>query len=553
VARLRLPLPRTGARRALANVAGWTLVCWVVVGWHLGYPSFWDPDEATYAQASREMLAAGDWLVPTYDGRPFFDKPPLFYVLQITSFAVAGTTEIAARSVTALSTLALFAVIAWCGRRLFNQDAGRVGALMFAVLPGTFALSAYAILDMTFTLFLFGAAALVVVSALEQRPRLQYAGYVCFSAAVLTKGPLALVLAGLAFLLALALAPDARRPLLSLRWGRGLAIVGAISLPWFLYMWHRFGDAFIDGYALNENLWLYTRPLFGAQRSMLFYPKVMSIGLLPWTPLLAGRLVDAVRGRPLGTAERLLWAWSLAVVGFFTFSQFKLDHYVFPAAPALCLLCARAWDNSRRGERSTAGCLVGAASISFVLIASGIALAISLQRVPLDLPPTIELIPIALIAAGLAIVAQVGNTWRPAPAPFAAIGGLLVAYAVVLTVALPVLEQMKPTRRLAQIVSTTAQPEDHVATFRMNRWRSSWRFYVDRHADNLETPADLEHFLARPGRHYCAMMRQDYDNLGLADLGLRVIHEERGLFTTTGRGLRAGNKSPDNRFIVVSD
>ena len=49
------------------------------------------------------------------------------------------------------------------------------------------------------------------------------------------------------------------------------------------------------------------------------------------------------------------------------------------------------------------------------------------------------------------------------------------------------------------------------------------------------------------------MMRRDYDNLGLADLGLRVIHEERGLFTTTGRGLRAGNKSPDSRFIVVSD
>ena len=529
------------------------LVYWVVAGWHLGNASFWDPDEAKYAQASREMLTAGNWLVPTYDGRPFFDKPPLFYVLQIASFALAGTTEVAARSVTALSALALFALIAWCGRHLFSPNAGRVAALMFAVLPGTFALSAYAILDMTFTLWLFGAAALVAVSVLEQRPRLQYAGYVCLGAAVLTKGPLAIVLAGLAFLLALTLAPDARRPLLGLRWGRGLVIVGAICAPWFLYMWHRFGDAFIDGYALKENIWLYTRPLFGAQRSMWFYPKVIAVGLLPWTPLLAGRLVDAFRGRPIPTAERLLWAWSIAIVGFFTFSQFKLDHYVFPAAPALCLLCARAWDDSRLGERSAAGCLVGAASISVVLIGAGITLAVALEQVPLDLPPTIELIPIGLIAAGLAGVAQAGHKWRPSLVPVPAIAGLLVAYAVVLTVVLPVLEQMKPTRRLAQIVSTTARPEDRVATFRMNRWRSSWRFYVGRHADNLETTADLERFLALPGRHYCAMTRRDYDDLGMAERGLRVIQEQRGLFTTTGRGLRAGKRAADTRFIVVSD
>src|ERR1044071_1734540 len=168
------------------------------------------------------MLAAQNWLAAIYDGRPFFDKPPLFYGLQMASFSLFGATELAARLVSALSAIGLLVFVAWFGRRLFNRDVGRNGALMFAVLPATFALSSYAIVDMTFTLFLFGGCALVTVSALEGGTRLQYAGYVLLAAAVLTKGPLALVLAGLAFLVSLAVAPAARAPLLRLRWGVGL-------------------------------------------------------------------------------------------------------------------------------------------------------------------------------------------------------------------------------------------------------------------------------------------------------------------------------------------
>src|SRR5438045_9370176 len=77
--------PPRALLKKIGHVAGWAVVCWVVFGWRLGYPSFWDPDEATYAETTREMLAAHNWLVPIYDGQPFFDKPPLFYILQMRS------------------------------------------------------------------------------------------------------------------------------------------------------------------------------------------------------------------------------------------------------------------------------------------------------------------------------------------------------------------------------------------------------------------------------------------------------------------------------------
>jgi len=278
----------------------------VQFAWRLGYPSFWDPDEATYAEVPREMLVAHSWFVPLYDGRPFFDKPPLFYLLQITTFSVFGATEFAARIVPAVSAAAILVIVAWLGGRLFSRDVGRNGSLMFAVLPGTFALSSYAILDMTFTAFLFGGCALLTVSALEERPRLQWPGYVLLALAALTKGPVALVLSAVAFALSLVLAPGARRALLRLNAFRGLLLIAAVSGPWFLYMWLRFADAFVTGYVMRENLWLFVGSLYGSQRSVLFYPKVILVGMLPWTPLLIGRLFDATRGLRIGTPERLL-------------------------------------------------------------------------------------------------------------------------------------------------------------------------------------------------------------------------------------------------------
>ena len=70
------------------------------------------------------MLTAHSWLVPIYEGRPFFDKPPLFYLLQMAAFSVFGATELAARLVPAVSAGAILAIVAWFGRHLFHRTSG---------------------------------------------------------------------------------------------------------------------------------------------------------------------------------------------------------------------------------------------------------------------------------------------------------------------------------------------------------------------------------------------------------------------------------------------
>ena len=544
-------VPSRGLRAAAA--AGWLVSVWVVLFWQLGYSTFWDPDEAHYAESTREMLESGEWLAPLYNGQPFFDKPALFHALQMASFTAFGATELAARLVPAFSAIGLMLVVAWLGRQLFDVHVGRTGALMFLVLPATFALTRYAILDMTFTLFLFSGAACIVVSALRERPRLQYPGYVLLGIAVLTKGPLALVLAGLSMLIALIVVPAARPSLLRLRWVIGLVIALGVAAPWFVYMWFRFGDAFVEGYALRENFWLYARPMYGNQPSYFFYTRTMFVALLPWTGLLVGRIFDAARGVRLDLGERLLWCWTLTILLFFSFSQFKLDHYIFPAAPALCLLCARAWE-SARSEPASTGARVGARSIGPLLVVAGAVVWLLLDRVPLTISKSIVLLPLSLILGGLASIVRVVR-WRSTvpPMPLFPTATLVVIYAVVIAVALPAFEAAKPIGRLARVVAEQASDADGVAMFRLNRWSGSWRYYVHRHTVNLQTHEDLRAFFSGQGRHYCAMPRREFEELRRAGAQVRVLYEGEGLFTTTGRNLRAGTAARRERFVVVTD
>jgi hypothetical protein len=62
-----------------------------------------------------------------------------------------------------------------------------------------------------------------------------------------------------------------------------------------------------------------------------------------------------------------------------------------------------------------------------------------------------------------------------------------------------------------------------------------------------------EGLFARPGRHYCAMLRRDYDRLTAEGFRFRIAQEQEGLFTTTGRSLRRGAAARRDAFIIVTE
>jgi 4-amino-4-deoxy-L-arabinose transferase-like glycosyltransferase len=472
--------------------------------------------------------------------------------MQAVPMSLFGPTEFAARLVPALAALVLILTTWWLGAALASAEVGALAAMLLTVSPAVFGLSRYAILDTLFTAFLFGGVSLLTVAALRDRPRLQYGGYLLLAGATLTKGPLAVVLSGLAFVIAIAASADARRRLLGLRWVVGLAIVACLSAPWFVYMLWRFRGDFVHGYLLNENLSLFANPPYGNQPGWWFYLQIIALGFLPWTLVLIGRLIDDVRGER-DTFEVLLWSWTIAIVGFFSVSRFKLDHYVFPALPALCLITARAWMETveaRAGQVGRVGTFtrLGAMAVGPILVIAGITAGVLMQR--LDLPAAAILAPVSLVLAGGVLIARSSLHSLPR-VPWSAFAAFGVTYAVIVLFVGPALEQWKVVPDVARWVVTHAEPATRIGTYRLNRWDPALLFYVEHQTVVLDTPDQAAAFFADSEPSYCVMRGSEFDDLVSRGFAIEAVYRRSGMWATSGRALwRQGATFTD--FVVVT-
>lgn len=503
------------------------------------------------------MIVTGDWLAPSYNEQPFFDKPVLFHQLQAFAMVVLGPTEFAARIVPALAAFGLVLTTCWFGSRVASRDTGILAALLLLASPGTFALARYAILDTLFTLFLFGGVALLAIAVLHDRPRLQWPGYLSVSVAVMVKGPLALVLCALTLLIAIAVSADLRRRLLALHWFVGLLLIIAAASPSFIYLYARFRDAFLEGYVFDENLRLYASSRFANQPGFWFYFRILAAALLPWTGLLIGRFVDdvraVIRGERLDALEILLWAWTAAIVGFFTFSAFKLDHYVFPAAPALCLLSARAWFDVREHGRTRrhAGARLGLYLVGPLVVTVGLGCGYFLVA-RLELSRFAAIVPIALTVTGtiLTVLVSVRGA-HPPRAPWLVFVALFATYLGIVAFVMPALERRKVVVDLARHVASDPSIQ-RVATYRLDRWNPAFRFYAERHVTFLEDPSEARAFFdADSEPFYCVMRRAAFDEFVALGVPLRIVREEDGMWATSGRALWR-TQMPTTRFVLAT-
>src|SRR5438309_454805 len=200
------------------------------------------PDEPRYAAVAKEMFVSGDYVTPRLSGRPWFEKPILYYWLTALFYKLLGVNEFAARLAPALAgTLGVTAVFL-VGRDWINVPAGLRAALILSTSVLYFSLARAASMDMLlagtlsaswacFYFVLFGNQSEKPGGGIFPGTAAAYLSYIFLALSVLSKGPVGLVLWG-GILAVFLLITRQFQILKKMKLAAGTLIFLAITLPW---------------------------------------------------------------------------------------------------------------------------------------------------------------------------------------------------------------------------------------------------------------------------------------------------------------------------------
>ncbi|MGA8938447.1 MAG: glycosyltransferase family 39 protein, partial [Acidobacteriaceae bacterium] len=350
MASTREPEPLT-QRQAILSTALAASLAAIVILTLLGHNRLTDWDEGIYAQVSREMLRTG-WLVPHWNSLVWIDKPPLTYWITALFFKLFGISEFTARLGSALSAIALVTLLHnWllraCALTAHSATARLTAWLSTFILLSTFGFLHVARVGETDTLLSFGCfLALIGLANLllqpdHAPPHGWYLFWTGFAIALMSKG----AASGTLFftLLALLLLDPTLRRRARTHFFLGFLLFLALTLPWHLFMLHRFGQVFVKQYLGLHVLGRVAYQFDGHLTPWWYYARVLLFSAPPWVLLYPIALYAAFRGLRKAPHLRSLSpfaVFALVQIVFFSCVQTRLPHYMAPAYAPLSALVA---------------------------------------------------------------------------------------------------------------------------------------------------------------------------------------------------------------------
>ena len=214
--------------------------------YHLGSIGLLDKTEPMFVEAARQMIIREDWITPYWNDATRFDKPPLSYWLMAISMKIFGINELSARLPSAILALSLVLILFYTLKRfcLFAEKEtsyipwlwAAIGGGMMIFNPAWIAWARTGVSDM-FLASCLGICLLSFFWGYAQQQDLQWRWYVVFyifmALAILSKGPVAIVLPVIIISSFLFYVKQWRDTLKQMRLSWGLFIIIVITLPWF--------------------------------------------------------------------------------------------------------------------------------------------------------------------------------------------------------------------------------------------------------------------------------------------------------------------------------
>ena len=338
----------------------------------LGATGLVDETPPLFATAARAMSESGDWLTPKVNGIFRFDKPPLIYWLMGFFYSLPKNEiwdsfgTLAARLPSALGSLFLMIMIGdtlccWPqkGDRQFFTPI--VASLAFGLSPLIIIWSRTAVSDALLTATLGISLLLFWRRMASQNNNQCISAWVFLAFAVLTKGPVALILAILTISSFLLIQKDWRILLHKINPKRGFFITSLISVPWYVLELIKEGKPFWDNFFGYHNFQRYTSVVNNHAEPFWFFLYVMILASLPFTPFLYHGITVTLKDflkslkENCETSETLYTyclCWLISVLIFFSISATKLPSYWLPAIPATAILISNSFLSLKNTNRT---------------------------------------------------------------------------------------------------------------------------------------------------------------------------------------------------------
>ncbi|RME75249.1 MAG: glycosyltransferase family 39 protein, partial [Planctomycetota bacterium] len=330
---------------------------------HLGRRDFWAPDEPRFAQMAREMMERGDWIVPYLNNEPYGEKPPLtFWLMSLFCYLGAGgqVTPFWARLLSGIAGfLGVLFVFWYVKRALASQWLALLSAMILASNFRYFWQSQYLMIDMSFAFLAFSAVFLLKEGIEKNRPSLSLASYILLGFACLSKGPLAFVIAFLAFVPYYGYMyfkkkeflftfynpkeedfPSSSAPLIKEKpfftWRIhiiGFFLLFSIAFSWYAAILYQEGWDFFYFNIIVQNYKRFTGELGSHLRPWFYYFLHFPPDFMPWTLLLPGAFYIIWKEKKKNPLILWLIFWAASFWFFLNLSRAKFSKYLLPVYP----------------------------------------------------------------------------------------------------------------------------------------------------------------------------------------------------------------------------
>jgi hypothetical protein len=342
----------------------------------LGWAALFDWDEINFAECAREMLVSGDYGSVQIAFEPFWEKPPLFIWMQAASMQLFGVNEFAARLPNALCGMVTLLVLFRVGKRLYDARFGWFWVIAYAcsILPHFYFKSG--IIDPWFNLFIFLGIYQFILYTNEVNVNSSSAwmrnkivlSAVFISLAVLTKGPVAMLIFGLCFLV---FRWRIKRSIIS--WKHFCMYAGVVCLVlgiWFLSLLLT-GRGHLIWEFIAYQIRLLTTEDATHGGSFFYHWIILLFGCFPAAPL----FIQGIRGQhpdtPFeGHVRKWMMYLFLVVLILFSLVQTKIVHYsslcYFPLTYIAAYTAWHIWHERLVWKRLTS-ILTGITAVPFVL------------------------------------------------------------------------------------------------------------------------------------------------------------------------------------------